>query len=58
LREPIAINSKYVPRYLAEFEYRFIRGYDLVAMIPRLTWAAVRTTPTPYQLQKLTQVSE
>ena len=39
-----AINGKHVPRYLAEFEYRFNRRYDLAAMIPRLTWAAVRTT--------------
>ena len=29
-----AINSKHVPRYLAEFEYRFNRRYDLAAMIP------------------------
>ena len=35
-----AINSKHVPRYLAEFEYRFNRRYDLAAMIPRLAWAA------------------
>jgi transposase-like protein len=48
-----AINSKHVPRYLAEFEYRFNRRYDLAAMIPRLTWAAVRTTPMPYRLLKL-----
>ena len=48
-----AINGKHVPRYLAEFEYRFKRRYDLAAMIPRLTWAAVRTTPMPYRLLKL-----
>jgi hypothetical protein len=34
-----AINTKHVPRYLAEFEYRFNRRYDLAAMIPRLAWA-------------------
>ena len=50
------INSKHVPRYLAEFEYRFNRRYDLAAMIPRLTWAAVRTTPMPYRLLKLADV--
>ena len=49
------INSKHVPRYLAEFEYRFNRRYDLAAMIPRLTWAAVRTTPMPYRLLKLAE---
>src|ERR1700685_1693134 len=48
-----AINSKHVPRYLAEFEYRFNRRYDLATMIPRLTWAAVRTTPMPYRLLKM-----
>jgi ribosomal protein L37AE/L43A len=51
-----AINSKHVPRYLAEFEYRFNRRYDLAAMIPRLAWAAVRTTPMPYRLLKLAEV--
>jgi ISXO2-like transposase domain len=50
-----AINGKHVPRYLAEFEYRFNRRYDLAAMIPRLTWAAVRTTPMPYRLLKLAE---
>ena len=43
-------------RYLTEFEYRFNRRYDLAAMIPRLTWAAVRTTPMPYRLLKLAEV--
>ncbi len=42
-----AIRQKHVPRYLAEFEYRFNRRYNLAAMIPRLAWAAVRTTPMP-----------
>jgi hypothetical protein len=51
-----AINSKHVPRYLAEFEYRFNRRYDLAAMIPRLTWAAVRTARMPYRLLKLADV--
>ena len=30
-----AIRQKHVPRYLAEFEYRFNRRYDLAAMMPR-----------------------
>jgi ribosomal protein L37AE/L43A/transposase-like protein len=50
-----AISSKHVPRYLAEFEYRFNRRYDLAAMIPRLTWASVRTPPMPYRLLKLAE---
>jgi hypothetical protein len=52
-----AIHEKHVPRYLAEFEYRFNRRYDLAAMMPRLTWAAVRTPPMPYRLLKLAEVS-
>ena len=51
-----SINSKHVPRYLAEFEYRFNRRYDLAAMLPRLCWASVRTTPMPYRLLKLAEV--
>ena len=48
--------AKHVPRYLAEFEYRFNRRYDLAAMIPRLTSASVRTPPMPYHLLKLAEV--
>jgi transposase-like protein len=51
-----AIRSKHVPRYLAEFEYRYNRRFDLVAMIPRLIWASVRTPPMPYRLLKLAEV--
>ena len=51
-----SIHEKHVPRYLAEFEYRFNRRYDLAAMLPRLTWAAVRTPPMPYRLLKLPDV--
>ena len=50
------VNTAHVPRYLAEFEYRCNRRYDLAAMIPRLTWAAVRTAPMPYRLLKLAEV--
>jgi hypothetical protein len=51
-----SVSPKHVPRYLAEFEYRFNRRYDLAAMIPRLTWASVRTPPLPYRLLKLAEV--
>ncbi len=51
-----AIDQKHVPRHLAEFEYRFNRRYDLAAMMPRLTWSSVRTTPMPYRLLKLADV--
>lgn len=51
-----SIGGKHAPRYLAEFEYRFNRRYDLAAMIPRLTRAGVPTPPMPYHLLKLAEV--
>src|SRR5947209_475655 len=51
-----ASHEKHVPRYLAEFEYRFNRRYDLPAMPPPLTCAVVRTPPMPYRLLKLPDV--
>src|SRR5208282_1883404 len=47
-----AVREKHVPRYLAEFEYRFNRRYDLQTMIPRLAFVALRTAPMPYRLLK------
>jgi len=52
-----AIRDKHVPRYLAEFEYRFNRRYDLAAMMPRLGYVAVRSPPMPYRLLKLAEES-
>jgi transposase-like protein len=52
-----AIRPKHVPRYLAEFEYRFNRRYDLAAMIQRLAKAALQTPPMPYRLLKLAEVA-
>ena len=51
-----AIRDRHVPRYLAEFEYRFNRRYDLAAMMPRLGYAAIRTPPMPYRLLKLAEL--
>ena len=50
-----AVRSRHASRYLAEFEYRFDRRYDLKAIIPRLAWVAVRTPPMPYRLLKLAE---
>ena len=47
--------SEHVPRYLAEFQYRFNRRYDLSAMIPRLLHAGVSTPPMPKRLLKLAE---
>jgi len=51
-----AIREKHVPRYLAQFQYRFNRRYKLGDMIPRLAWVALRTPPMPYRLLKLAEV--
>lgn len=51
-----AIREKHVARYLAEFEYRFNRRFDLPAMIQRLTYAAVRTPPMPQRLLSMAEV--
>jgi transposase-like protein len=51
-----AIRKKHVPRYLAEFEYRFNRRFNLPSMIERLTYVALRTPPMPYRLLKRAEV--
>ncbi|BAJ81288.1 putative transposase for insertion sequence element [Acidiphilium multivorum AIU301] len=51
-----AISSKHAPRYLAEFEYRYNRRYDLASMIPRLGYAVIHAPPMPYRLLKLAEI--
>ncbi len=46
-----ALDGKHLPRYLAEFCYR----YDLEALVPRLLHASVRTPPIPYRLLTLAE---
>ncbi len=48
-------SPEHLPRYLAEFCYRFNRRFDLAAMLPRLGFAAVHTPPMPYRLLKLAE---
>ncbi len=50
-----ALDGKHLPRYLAEFRYRFNRRYDLEALVPRLLHASVRTPPMPYRLLTLAE---
>lgn len=45
-----AIRLKHLPRYLAEFQYRFNRRYDLTTILPRLLRASALTPPMPYRL--------
>ena len=51
-----AINHKHLPRYLAEFCYRFNRRFILEDMLPRLFYFAARTPPMPMRLQKMAGV--
>jgi hypothetical protein len=45
-----AIRPRHVPRYLAQFEYRFKQRCRLEDMIARFGWAALRAPPMPYRL--------
>ena len=48
-----AIRPKYAQRYLAEFEYRFNRRFDLPDIILRFFYVALRTPTMPERLLKL-----
>jgi transposase-like protein len=50
-----AIGQKHLPRYLAEFCYRFNRRHDLASMLRRLAIAATQAPPMPYRLVKLAE---
>ena len=50
------ISKKHMPRYRAEFCYRFNRRFELATMIERLAYVAVRTNPMLQQLLKLDEV--
>jgi transposase-like protein len=50
-----AVSDRHLPRYLAEFCYRFNRRFKLEAMIPRLGYAAVRTPPMPQRLLSMAE---
>jgi len=42
-----AINHNHLPRYLAEFCYRFNRRFDLRQMMLRFGYVVARTSPMP-----------
>lgn len=48
--------KKYGYRYLAEFQYRFNRRFDLHAMLPRLLRASVLTLPQPSRILRFSEV--
>lgn len=51
-----AISQKHIPRYLAEFCYRFNRRFQLGRMVERFLYVAVRTGPMPQRLLKLAEI--
>lgn len=50
-----SVSSKHLPRYLAEFEYRINRRFDLAALPLQLVTASVHTKPKPCRLLKLAE---
>ena len=48
--------AKYAHRYLAEFQYRFNRRFDLRRILQRLATAAVGTPPQPRRTIRLAEV--
>ncbi|MFT5812621.1 MAG: hypothetical protein ACI9VT_000357, partial [Psychroserpens sp.] len=51
-----SINHKHLPRYLAEFCYRFNRRFNLRDMMPRFLFAAMKTPAMPDRLLKLAEL--
>jgi len=47
------VSKNHLDRYLAEFQYRFNRRFDLASILPRLLTAAVRTPAIPQPMLKL-----
>lgn len=50
-----AISEKHIPRYLAEFCYRFNRRFQLREMVRRLAYVALQTPPMPIRILKLAE---
>jgi transposase-like protein len=51
-----AVSQKHLPRYLAEFCYRFNRRFQLHTMVNRLAYQALRNKPIPQRLLKLAEL--
>ena len=47
------VGRAHLDRYLAEFQYRFNRRFDLKSLLPRLLFAAVRTFAIPQPVLKV-----
>ena len=48
--------SKYASRYLAEFQFRFNRRFNLAAMVPQLLNNLVHTTPQPLRILRVSEL--
>ncbi|WP_075185111.1 IS1595 family transposase [Teredinibacter haidensis] len=48
-----SISPKHAQRYLAEFQYRFNRRYNLSALMPRLAYVSLRTPPITENILRL-----
>lgn len=51
------VSAKHLPRYLAEFQWRFNRRFNLETILNRLLQAAVLTPPMPHWLLVLAETS-
>ncbi len=52
-----AFRGKHLPRYLAEFNYRFNRRFERNRLVDRLLYVAVRTAPMPARLIELAELA-
>jgi len=51
-----AINNRHLPRYLAEFCFKFNRRFNLEKMMEQLIYSSIQTAPMPQRLLKLAEV--
>ena len=51
-----SIGPIHLPRYLAEFCYRFNRRFDLQGMLPRFMYVALRTAPMPQKYLSMAEL--
>jgi transposase-like protein len=50
-----SVNDKHLPRYFAEFCYRFNRRFSLENMLPRFMFVAMKTPPMPQRLLSMAE---
>ncbi|MFC1830811.1 transposase, partial [Thermodesulfobacteriota bacterium] len=50
-----SVSSKHVPRYLAEFSFRFTNRFSMGSMIDRILKQATQTNPLPHHKLKLAE---